>query len=280
MRLFLSIVVLLVFIGCGSNSSNQDENESKKQNSSGPSVEKKNASNETKSNANTNQDDKATAQTAKVLTNSIGMEFKPIPAGTFTMGEGDTAHQVTLKKSFEMGVFEVTQEQYEKVMGKNPSKFKGANNPVEQVSWNDAVEFCRKLSELREENTAGHVYRLPTEAEWEYACRSGTSTSYSFGNDKSELGEYAWYKDNSGEKTHPVGKKKPNAWGLYDMHGNVFEWCQDYYGQPSTDPATDPMGPKSGSDRVFRGGAATTYPPTAAFRRAAAATSRRPVAAS
>ena len=188
------------------------------------------------------------------FTNSIGMKLKLLPAGEFMMGELEARHQVTLTKPFEMGVHEVTQEQYEKVMGKNPSKFKGVNNPVERVSRNDAVEFCRKLSELPAEKEAGHTYRLPTEAEWEYACRAGTTTKFSFGDDESELGDYAWYEDNSGKKTHLVGEKKPNAWGLYDMHGNVAEWCQDYYGFYPSDPVTDPTGPKTGSFWVFRGG--------------------------
>ncbi len=185
---------------------------------------------------------------------SIDMEFKLIPAGTFTMGEGDDAHEVTLTKSFKMGVHEVTQDQYEKVMGVNPSGFRGADNPVKKVSWNDAVEFCRKLSELPSEKAAGNVYRLPTEAEWEYACRAGTTTKYSFGDDESELGNYAWSLENSGDKTHPVGGKKPNAWGLYDMHGNVWEWCQDWYGDYPSGSVTDPSGATSGSDRVLRGG--------------------------
>ncbi len=163
-------------------------------------------------------------------------------------------HQVKLTKPFQLGVYEVTQQQYEKVMGTNPSKYKGPQNPVEKVNWNDAVEFCRKLSSLPEEKAAGYVYRLPTEAEWEYACRAGTTTKYSFGDSESELGDYAWYNENSGSTTHPVGSKKPNAWGLYDMHGNVIEWCQDRYGSYPSGSVTDPTGAAAGSYRVYRGG--------------------------
>jgi formylglycine-generating enzyme required for sulfatase activity len=194
------------------------------------------------------------------VVNSVGMLLVPIPAGTFTMGEGnETPHPVTLTKPFELGVYEVTQQQYVQVMGSNPSEFKGPQNPVEKVSWNDAVEFCRKLSELPSEKSAGYVYRLPTEAEWEYACRAGTQTAYSFGNSESELGDYAWYDENSGGKSHPVGSKKPNAWGLYDMHGNVYEWCQDWYGDYPSGSVTDPTGAASGSVRVFRGGSWFIY---------------------
>ena len=166
-------------------------------------------------------------------TNSIGMEFKLIPAGKFTMGQGDESHEVTLTEPFLMGVHEVTQAQYKQVMGSNPSGFKGADNPVETVLWKEAMEFCRKLSSLPDEKAEGNVYRLPTEAEWEYACRAGTTTTYSFGDNESELGDHAWYADNSGKKTHPVGGKQPNAWGLYDMHGNILEFCQKpSYGYP------------------------------------------------
>ena len=185
---------------------------------------------------------------------AIGMEFKLIPAGTLTMSEGDEAHEVTLTTPFRMGIHEVTQAQYEQVMGSNPSRFGGAENPVEKVSWDDAVEFCRKLSALPAEKAAGNRYRLPTEAEWEYACRAGTATKYSFGDDGSDLGDYAWYDSNSVRKTHPVGGKQPNAWGLHDMHGNVWEWCQDWHDEYPSGPVTDPTGPATGSDRVYRGG--------------------------
>jgi formylglycine-generating enzyme required for sulfatase activity len=187
--------------------------------------------------------------------NTIGMQFKLLPGGTFTMGESSgNAHQVTLTKAFELGVYELTQEEYERVMGTNPSDYKGPQNAVENVSWDDAVEFCRKLSAMPAEQSAGYLYRLPTEAEWEYACRAGTTTEYSFGDSDSRLGDYAWNNKNSGDTAHPVGGKKPNPWGLYDMYGNVYEWCQDWYGDYPSGSLTDPTGASSGSHRVARGG--------------------------
>jgi formylglycine-generating enzyme required for sulfatase activity len=186
--------------------------------------------------------------------NSIGMKLRVIPPGTFMMGENYNAHEVTLTKPFMLGTYEVTQAQYEQVMGVNPSSVKGAKNPVEMVSWNDTVEFCRKLSELPAEKAVGNVYRLPTEAEWEFACRAGTTTKYSFGDDESESGDYAWYRENSGKTPHPVGGKQPNAWGLYDIHGNVWEWCQDWRGAYPDRAVTDPTGAVTGSSRVDRGG--------------------------
>jgi formylglycine-generating enzyme required for sulfatase activity len=200
------------------------------------------------------------------VTNSIGMKLRLISAGEFMMGspetesereDNETQHRVSITKPFYLGVTEVTQEQYQTVMGKNPSQFKGPQNPVEKVSWADAVEFCRKLSAMPAEKTAGHVYRLPTEAEWEYACRSGTTTAYGFGDDASRLGDYGWF-GNSDSSTHPVGEKKPNAWGLYDMHGNVWEWCQDWYSAYPSGSAMDPTGATSGSNRVLRGGGWST----------------------
>ena len=204
--------------------------------------------------------ERSAAAPLKALTNSIGIQFKLLPAGTFTMGQanGDSEerppHQVTLTKPFYMGVYEVTNAQWERVMGSVPSQWKDADRPVEEVSWNDANKFCRKLSALPEEKRAGRVYRLPTEAEWEYACRAGTTTEWSFGDDASKLGEYGWFANNSGGQTHPVGQKKPNAWGLYDMHGNVWEWCSDWYGDYAKGTVTDPQVPSWGSIRVCRGG--------------------------
>jgi formylglycine-generating enzyme required for sulfatase activity len=193
------------------------------------------------------------------ICNSIGIELKLIPAGSFTMGQpggdsGETPHRVTLTKPFYVGVYEVTNGQWRRVMGYVPSEFMGDDRPVERVSWDDAIEFCRKLSALPDELKVGRVYRLPTEAEWEYACRAGTETKYSFGDDESQLSEYGWFHDNSGRETYPVGRKKPNPWGLFDMHGNVWEWCSDWYSDYGSGPVTDPLGPALASGRVGRGG--------------------------
>jgi formylglycine-generating enzyme required for sulfatase activity len=189
-------------------------------------------------------------------TNSIGMKLKLIKAGEFMMGseKGEKnerpIHKVKITRPFYIGVYEVTQKQYEEVMAKNPSEFKGPNRPVENVTWDDAVLFCKKLSEKE-----GVKYRLPTEAEWEYACRAGTKTEFYCG-DRIDVG-YAWYKTNSEAKTHDVGQKKPNAWGLYDMSGNVYEWCSDWFAKDYyiSSPEKDPQGPREGQLRVLRGGA-------------------------
>jgi formylglycine-generating enzyme required for sulfatase activity len=214
--------------------------------------------------------DQLQAQSPKEITNSIGMKLLLIPKGTFMMGspetekgrqENETQHEVTISKDYYLGVHEVTQAQYETVMGKNPSHFQGAivgnenaDLPVENVSWDDAVEFCKKLSDLPEEKKAGRVYRLPTEAEWEYACRAGSKTAYSFDDEEGLLPEYGWFNRNSSNRTHTVGLLEPNAWGLYDMHGNVWEWCSDWYGDYPKGAVRNPTGPKVGSDRVCRGG--------------------------
>ena len=184
------------------------------------------------------------------ITNSIGMEFVLIPAGEFEMsspedeeGRWDNegpVHHVKIEKAFYMGRYEVTQKEWREVMGDNPSHFKGDDRPVEKVSWNDVQEFIRKFNE--KEGTDN--YRLPSEAEWEYACRAGTTTRYSFGDSESKLGDYAWCDENSGSKTHPVGLKLPNPYGLHDMHGNVWERVQDKYYSESGD----------GVHRVARGG--------------------------
>ena len=194
----------------------------------------------------------------EIRQNFIGMKFTYVPAGEFMMGSEEgrdneqPVHKVTIKKPFYLGTYPVTQREWKAVMGNNPSHFKGDDLPVENVSWYDVQEFIKKLSEKE----GGNKYRLPSEAEWEYACRSGTTTSYSFGDDESKLGDYAWYGDNSGRKTHNVGQKKPNPWGMYDMHGNVWEWIQDkfhgyYKGAPSNGSAWDYGG---GSSCVVRGG--------------------------
>jgi formylglycine-generating enzyme required for sulfatase activity len=151
-------------------------------------------------------------------------------------------------------------------MGNNPSKFKGANNPVKYVSWDDCQQFLKKLNKKFRPAHSNPLlegeweFRLPSEAQWEYACRAGSTTRYYFGDEEGQCGEYAWYALNSGHNPHPVGEKKPNAWGLYDMHGNVCEWCQDWYDYDyyADSPADDPAGPATGSNRVHRGANGST----------------------
>ena len=198
----------------------------------------------------------------RVRDNSSGIEMLLIPGGTFTMGcsesnsyvcdgEENPTHQVTLSRAFYLGKTEVTQAQWQAKMGNNPSYFSGnANNPVEQVSWNDIAGF----------NTATGL-RLPSEAEWEYACRGGTTTAFhsmpgypNGTNDDSLLGNIAWYGSNSGSTTHAVAGKAANAFGMYDMSGNVYEWCRDWFGNYPTNNVTDPSGSTTGSSRILRGG--------------------------
>ncbi len=198
------------------------------------------------------------------LGKGVKLEMVLIPAGEFMMGSPDShkdadaeekpQHRVRITKPFYLGKYPVTQEQWEAVMGDNPSYFKGPKNPVELVSWEDCQQFLGKLN--AKSAAGGGKFQLPSEAQWEYACRAGSKTRYCFGDDEKQLREYAWYQGNSDDKTHPVGEKKPNAWGLYDMHGNVWEWCQDWWkdGYYKESPVDDPTGPTEGSGRVFRGG--------------------------
>ena len=249
-----------------------------------------------------------------VQTNSIGMKLALIPPGEFRMGSPkelieeelkthgddqwykeplpgeDPQHRVRITKPFYLGTYLVTQGEYQRVMGVNPSRFSATGKskekvagqdtkrfPVEMVSWDDAVEFCRRLSEMPEEKAAGRWYRLPSEAQWEYACRSGSTGRYSFSSGRSgipkeyeehELSDYGWFGDNSGGMPHAVGLKRANGWGLYDMHGNVWEWCQDWYdvGYYVQTPVDDPTGPLGGSHRVNRGGG--WFPPARSCRSA------------
>jgi formylglycine-generating enzyme required for sulfatase activity len=209
----------------------------------------------------------STPALAQSIRNSIGMEFILIPAGEFQMGSEDgggdekPVHRVRITRPFYLGKYPVTQAQWEAVMGKgnNPSCFtEDPNGPVEQVSWQDAQDFLQRLSAKE----GGQAYRLPTEAEWEYAARAGTTTAYSFGDDPRLLDKHGWYAENSGETTHPVGQLKPNAWGLYDMHGNVWEWVQDWYDSAyyQKSPVDDPQGPEEGTGKVLRGGSWTYVP--------------------
>ncbi|MCD4784944.1 MAG: formylglycine-generating enzyme family protein [Candidatus Eremiobacteraeota bacterium] len=198
----------------------------------------------------------------KEIVNSIGMKFTHILAGEFMMGSDESeleqpVHKVKIEKPFYLGTYPVTQREWMAIMGDNPSYFKGDDRPIEQVSWNDARDFVKKLNE--KEGT--DKYRLPSEAEWEYAARAGTTTLYSFGNDESDLGHYAWYDSNSGSKTHSVGQKQPNPWGLYDMHGNVWEWVRDRWHSDYDGAPTDGSAWEGGSSSflVARGGGWGSY---------------------
>ena len=231
------------------------------------------------------------------LTNSLDMTLIRIEPGSFQMGSSNDQidqvmrlftdskrasfdheqpqHTVKITGLFYLGRCQVTQGQYKTIMGYRPSLFKGSDElPVENVSWLQAVEFCNRLSEKESQTPyyriddtevtalGGDGYRLPTEAEWEYSCRAGTSTFYPFGDDPGMLGEYAWYSENSANKTHAVGQKKPNAWGLHDMLGNVWEWCADGYDAKyyASSPPADSAAATGPSGRVVRGGGHDIFP--------------------
>ena len=211
------------------------------------------------------EDDAVNSQAiAKTFTIAdLAMEMLWVKPGTFEMGspsseedreDDETLHAVTLTQGFHLGKHEVTQSQWEKVMGSNPSKYKGANRPVEQVSWMDVTTFCTKLTASERAAgrlPAGMTYQLPTEAQWEYACRAGTKTAFSFGDGLTSAP--ANISAGRGETTD-VGKYAANPWGFHDMHGNVHEWCTDWYGDYPTGAVSDPVGPADGSYRIMRGG--------------------------
>jgi len=238
---FAAAVVVALLIGCGQQSAERPPTE--------PSTE------------------------SQVVKTACGMEMVSIPAGQFVMGSDqgsiDTkpAHAVKVD-GFLMDRYEMTQEVYERVIGTNPSRRKNPKNPVEQVTWSAAAKFCnaRSLQEGRKPcydtnswtcDFSANGYRLPTEAEWEYACRAGDSGQPNFGDSPDGLKSIAWFEGNSQSKPHPVGQRKPNSWGLYDMEGNVWEWCNDFYGAKyyRQSPQDNPRGPDQGEKRVLRGGA-------------------------
>ena len=207
-----------------------------------------------------NQSFTETVSTLTIRVGNVSFEMVKVEAGTFTMGctseqGGDCGsdespyHRVTISSDYYIGKYEVTQELWQAVMGNNPSNFKGFDRPVEMVSWNDCVEFCNELSRM-----TGRRFRLPTEAEWEYAARGGRKSTNAKYSGSSSVANVAWYTDNSGGQTHPVGKLRPNELGIHDMSGNVWEWCSDWYGSYGSGSQTDPYGASSGQDRVLRGG--------------------------
>jgi len=216
--------------------------------------------------------DKGPARPMQTVTTKTGIEMIRIPGGSFEMGSRSggaderPVHRVYVS-DFLMDRTEVTQAQYGRFPLPDPSHFKDPNRPVDQINWTDALAYCNERSQAEGLtpcydldrgtcNFEANGYRLPTEAEWEYACRAGTHTAFANGDTPQDLAQGAWYKDDAPQKTQPVAGKRPNAWGLYDMHGNVKEWCQDYYSDSfyAQSPEKDPHGPDKGQERVIRGG--------------------------
>jgi formylglycine-generating enzyme len=213
----------------------------------------------------------ATCEVLEQVKTQGGVEMLLLSGGTFVMGDNngevdEPEHEVTVSP-FYIDVTPVTQREFMRLMGENPSKFPEAQQPVEQIRWSDAVRYCNERS--REEglepaydltnwtcNFEADGYRLPTEAEWEYAARAGTATAYFFGNDPAQLRIHAWFNDNAGDKPRPVGRRRPNPWGLHDITGNVWEWCNDFYQVDyyKESPKQDPRGPEAGDKKVLRGG--------------------------
>ena len=247
------------------NSSSTNENEGKKSDNNSTSRKETNQRTDSKTSSMENVAQSLgnieTQNTLEVEYNGQKVSLVKCSAGSFMMGSpkeepyresDEEQHQVTISKDFYMARFPVTQELYQAVMKNNPSEFKDSNNPVEKVSWNNAKEFCYELNQIASSSIPeGYKFDLPTEAQWEYACRAGTTTPYN----NPEIDSACWHKNISQKRTHTVGQKVPNAWGLYDMHGNVFEWCRDWYetSYSKLDP-NDPEGPKYGNSRVARGG--------------------------
>ena len=218
------------------------------------------------------------AEPREVVTNSLGMKLVAIEAGAFWMGSPlgepgrrleERRHRVVLTAPFYLGAYEVTQQQYARVMVADPSEFrvggaqaervtgeKTGRFPVDSVNWHAAVAFCRRLTAVPAEQAARRSYRLPSEAEWEYAARAGTDGIWFFGRRSDRLTRHAWYRRSSGRRTHAVGQKLPNSWGLFDMYGNVWEWCRDWHSADyyPRSPRQDPVGPSTGDARVLRGG--------------------------
>ena len=198
------------------------------------------------------------------LGGGVKLELVLIPAGEFKMGSSNAVqeaqadekplHRVRITKPFYLGKYKVMQNQWQAIMGNNPSSYRSPTYPVQGVSWNDCQAFIKKLNERF--GNSGGKFCLPTEAQWEYACRAGSTTRWCCGDDPAALAQHAWYEGNCGEMPHPVGEKKPNAWGLFDIHGDLWEWCADWYDRNyyASSPGDDPPGPASGGYRVLRGG--------------------------